>query len=295
MIQCSEHIVFLEPSMGFATERGSRAGVPNSFPANGKSSFEGRPMSLNLEGKTAIVTGAASGLGRASALALAHSGVSVVVAGLEPEGLEETAAMIRGQGGEATHLEVDISKADEVEALAEAARAAFGGTDVLVNNAGVYPNGAWHEISEEEWDYVFSVNVKGYFLCSKAVRPQMLERGGGSIINISSITFFVGADEFLHYVSSKGAVIGLTRALAKECGPEFIRVNSIAPGAFPTRAYFLPGRDIPKLDREVLDSQAIKRKGKPEDIGNAVLFFASELSSFVTGQTLLVDGGWYLH
>jgi 3-oxoacyl-[acyl-carrier protein] reductase len=171
----------------------------------------------------------------------------------------------------------------------------FGGTDILVNNAGVYPNGPWHEITEEEWDFVFSVNVKGYFLCSKAIRPQMLERGGGSIINISSITFFVGADEFLHYVSSKGAVVGLTRALARECGPESIRVNSIAPGAFPTRAYFLPGRDIPKLDREVMDSQSIKRKGEPEDIGNAVLFFASELSSFVTGQTLLVDGGWYLH
>jgi 3-oxoacyl-[acyl-carrier protein] reductase len=252
-------------------------------------------MGLNLGGRTAVVTGASSGLGRASAVALARSGVAVVVAGLEPEGLEETAAMIRSEGGEATPIEVDISKVDQVEALAEGARSAFGGTDILVNNAGVYPNGPWHEITEEEWDFVFSVNVKGYFLCSKAIRPQMLERGGGSIINISSITFFVGADEFLHYVSSKGAVVGLTRALARECGPESIRVNSIAPGAFPTRAYFLPGRDIPKLDREVMDSQSIKRKGEPEDIGNAVLFFASELSSFVTGQTLLVDGGWYLH
>jgi 3-oxoacyl-[acyl-carrier protein] reductase len=252
-------------------------------------------MDLNLEGKAAVVTGASSGLGRASSLALARSGVSVVVSGLEPEGLEETTEMIRNEGGRATAVEVDISRAEEVEALAERAREAFGGTDILVNNAGVYPNGPWHEISEEEWDFVFSVNVKGYFLCSKAIRPQMLERGGGSIINISSITFFVGADEFLHYVSSKGAVVGLTRALARECGPESIRVNSIAPGAFPTRAYFLPGRDIPKLDESVIDSQAIKRKGEPADVGNAVLFFASELSSFVTGQTLLVDGGWYLH
>jgi 3-oxoacyl-[acyl-carrier protein] reductase len=252
-------------------------------------------MDLNLEGKNAVVTGASSGLGRASALALGRSGASVVAAGLEPEGLEETAELIRGDGGRAAVVEADVSKADQVDALAEGARAAFGGTDVLVNNAGVYPNGPWHEITEEEWDFVFSVNVKGYFLCSKAIRPQMLERGGGSIINISSITFFVGADEFLHYVSSKGAVVGLTRALARECGPESIRVNSIAPGAFPTRAYFLPGRDIPKLDQSVMDSQAIKRKGEPADVGNAVLFFASELSSFVTGQTLLVDGGWYLH
>jgi 3-oxoacyl-[acyl-carrier protein] reductase len=252
-------------------------------------------MSLNLEGKTAVVTGAASGLGRAAVLALAGQGVAVVAAGLEPDGLAETAEFVRAAGGRAIAAEVDTSDAAQVENLAARAAAAYGGIDILVNNAGVYPNRPWHEIDEAEWDFVFSVNVKGYFLCAKAIRPQMLERGGGSIINISSVTFFVGADEFLHYVSSKGAVVGLTRALARECGPEGIRVNSIAPGAFPTRAYFLPGRDIPKLDRQVMDSQAIKRKGDPADVGNGVLFFASDLSSFVTGQTLLVDGGWYLH
>jgi 3-oxoacyl-[acyl-carrier protein] reductase len=240
------------------------------------------------------VTGGSSGLGRASALALGRGGVSVIVAGLEPEGLDETVELIRREGGMATPVEVDISDHSQVEALAARA-AAFGGTDILVNNAAVYPNRPWHEISEQEWDFVFSVNVKGYFLCSKAIRPQMLDRGGGSIINISSITFFAGADEFLHYVSSKGAVVGMTRALARECGPEGIRVNSVAPGAFPTRAYFLPGRDIPKMDRDILNSQAIKRKGDPADIGNAVLFFASDLSSFITGQTLVVDGGLYLH
>jgi 3-oxoacyl-[acyl-carrier protein] reductase len=251
-------------------------------------------VGLKLEGKTAIVTGASSGLGRASALALGRSGATVVVAGLEPEGLDETVDLILREGGSATAIEIDISDSSQVDAMATGA-ASLGGTDILVNNAGVYPNRPWHEISEQEWDLVFSVNVKGYFLCSKAIRPQMLARGGGSIINISSITFFLGADEFLHYVSSKGAVVGLTRALARECGPEGIRVNSIAPGAFPTRAYFLPGRDIPKMDRDILNSQAIKRKGDPADIGNAVLFFASDLSSFITGQTLLVDGGWYLH
>jgi 3-oxoacyl-[acyl-carrier protein] reductase len=252
-------------------------------------------MSLNLEGKTAVVTGASSGLGRASVLALARNGVSVVAAGLEPDGLAETVELVVGAGGRALAVEVDISNSEQVERVAARAADAFGGTDILVNNAGVFPNGPWYEIPEEEWDFVFSVNVKGYFLCSKALRPQMLERGGGSIINISSITFFIGTDEFLHYVSSKGAVIGLTRALARECGPEGIRVNSIAPGAFPTRAYFLPGRDIPKMDQEVMNSQAIKRKADPADIGNAVLFFASDLSSFVTGQTLLVDGGWHPH
>jgi 3-oxoacyl-[acyl-carrier protein] reductase len=256
--------------------------------------WKGRDVRLDIEGKTAVVTGGSSGLGRASALALGRSGANVVVAGLEPEGLDETVELIRSEGRAAMAVEVDISDSEQVDAMAAGA-AELGGADILVNNAGVYPNRPWYEISEQEWDFVFSVNVKGYFLCSKAIRPQMLERGGGSIINISSITFFVGADEFLHYVSSKGAVVGLTRGLARECGPEGIRVNSIAPGAFPTRAYFLPGRDIPKMDRDILNSQAIKRKGDPADIGNAVLFFASELSSFVTGQTLLVDGGWYLH
>jgi 3-oxoacyl-[acyl-carrier protein] reductase len=252
-------------------------------------------VGLNLEGKTAVVTGASSGLGRATALALAEHGASVVVAGLEPEALNETADMVQDAGGNAITVDIDITDQSQIDALTAETAAAFGGADILVNNAGVYPNRPWYEIDADEWDFVFSVNVKGYFLCSKAFRPQMLGRGGGSIVNISSITFFIGADEFLHYVSSKGAVVGLTRAMARECGPEGIRVNAIAPGAFPTRAYFLPGRDIPKMDQDVMDSQAIKRRGEPEDVANAVLFFASELSSFVTGQTLLVDGGWFMH
>jgi 3-oxoacyl-[acyl-carrier protein] reductase len=248
-----------------------------------------------LTGKTAIVTGASSGLGRASALALARAGAAVMVSGLEPDGLLETAELIRAAGGRAETAEVDVSDAGQVDRLAARTRQALGATDVLVNNAAIYPNGPWHEIGDDEWDRVFEVNVKGYFLCARAVRPQMLERGGGSIVNISSVTFFVGTDDFLHYVTSKGAVVGFTRALAREAGPTGIRVNSVAPGAIPTRAYFLPGRDIPALDEQIMDAQAIKRKGRPEDVADAVVFFASEASSFVTGQTLLVDGGWYMH
>ena len=250
---------------------------------------------MDLAGKTAVVTGASSGLGRATAIALARDGAAVLAAGLEPDGLDETVEAIRRSGGRASSFEADVSDASAVAAMARAAVEELAGADILVNNAAIYPNRPWHEIDEAEWDDVFRVNVKGYFLCARALHDQMLERGGGSIVNISSITFFVGADEFLHYVASKGAVIGFTRALAREVGPQGIRVNAVAPGAFPTRAYFLRGRDIPALDKQVIDSQAIKRKGRPEDVAEAVVFFASDRSSFVTGQTLLVDGGWYLH
>ena len=275
-------------------EDGSNRFVDGST-ARGPRGTRGRTLSNSLSGKNAIVTGAASGLGRASALALARAGAAVLVAGLEPDGLQETAETIRSVGGRAATVEVDVSDAAAVTAMARRAADEFGGADVLVNNAAIYPNRPWHEIDEAEWDEVFSVNVRGCFLCAKAVRQQMQARGGGSIVNISSITFFEGADEFLHYVASKGAVVGFTRALAREVGPEGIRVNAVAPGAFPTRAYFLPGRDIPALDKQVMDAQALKRRGRPEDVAGAVVFFASDASSFVTGQTLLVDGGWHMH
>jgi 3-oxoacyl-[acyl-carrier protein] reductase len=249
---------------------------------------------MSVAGKTAVVTGAASGLGRASALGIARAGAAVVAAGLEPAELYETVALIEQEGGSAVAVPTNVADGAEVESMATRAAAAFGGTDILVNNAAIYPSGPWHEVAESEWDRVFAVNVRGYFLCAKALRPQMIERGGGSIVNISSITFFMGAEGFLGYVTSKGAVVGFTRALAREAGPEGIRVNCIAPGAFPTRAEEIPGRDLEQYERDVLAGQAIKRRGRPEDIANAVLFFAGDQSSFITGQTLLVDGGWYM-
>ena len=246
---------------------------------------------MSIEGKIAVVTGAATGIGRATAELLAARGARVVAAGLQPQYLHETVAAIASSGGEAIAVEVDLSDALAPAAVAEAAREAFGGTDVLVNNAAIYPIGPWHEADAAEWDAVFATNVRAYFLLAQALRPQMIERGGGSIVNVASVTFFWGEVGLLSYVASKGAVVGFTRSLAREAGPEGIRVNAVAPGAFPTAATAIHA-DQDKLWRDVLAAQSIKRRGEVSDVARAIAFFAGEDSRFVTGQTLLVDGGW---
>jgi len=246
---------------------------------------------VSVEGRTAVVTGAATGIGRATAELLAARGARVVAAGLQGERLREVAAGIVAAGGEAVAVEVDIAQEGAAETVADATRDAFGGADVLVNNAAIYPIGPWHEASAAEWDAVFATNVRSYFLLARALRPQMIARGGGSIVNVASVTFFWGEVELLSYVASKGAVVGFTRSLAREAGPEGIRVNAVAPGAFPTAATAIHA-DQDKLWRDVLEAQSIKRRGEVEDVARAIAFFAGEDSRFVTGQTLLVDGGW---
>jgi 3-oxoacyl-[acyl-carrier protein] reductase len=246
---------------------------------------------MSLIGKTAIVTGAGTGIGRATAQLLAARGAQVVAAGLQPERLAETVAGIADAGGVATAVDADVSDPEAIEAVAARAAEAFGGADILVNNAAVYPLGPWHEMDAAQWDAVFATNIRGYYLMARAVRPQMLARGGGAVVNVSSVTFFTGNALLLAYVASKGAVIGFTRALAREAGPDGIRANAVAPGAFPTAATDIHA-DQEGLWRDVLEAQSIKRRGEVEDVARAIAFFASEDSSFVTGQTLLVDGGW---
>jgi 3-oxoacyl-[acyl-carrier protein] reductase len=246
---------------------------------------------MAMTGKTAIVTGAGTGIGRATAQLLARRGARVVAAGLQPERLRETVAEISAAGGEAIAIEADVSDPAAIEQVAARAQEAFGGADVLVNNAAVYPIGPWHEMDAAQWDAVFATNIRGYFLLARAVRPQMVARGGGAIVNVSSVTFFTGQALLLAYVASKGAVVGFTRALAREAGPEGIRVNAVAPGAFPTAATEIHA-DQDELWRGVLEAQSIKRRGEVDDVARAIAFFADEDSGFVTGQTLLVDGGW---
>ena len=246
---------------------------------------------MSLAGKTAIVTGAGTGIGRATAQLLAQRGARVVAAGLQPDKLRETVDAITSAGGEAIAVDADLSDPAAIEQVAAAAQDAFGGTDVLVNNAAVYPIGPWHEMDAAQWDAVFATNIRGYFLMARAVRPQMIARGGGAVVNVASVTFFTGNALLLAYVASKGAVIGFTRALAREAGPDGIRANAVAPGAFPTAATEIHA-DQEGLWRDVLEAQSIKRRGEVEDVARAIAFFASDDSSFVSGQTLLVDGGW---
>jgi NAD(P)-dependent dehydrogenase (short-subunit alcohol dehydrogenase family) len=242
---------------------------------------------VSVAGKTAIVTGAATGIGAATATLLAERGARVLAAGLQPEQLEATVAAI---GGNAVAVHADISDPAQIHALADKAQDA-GGADILVNNAAIYPLGPWHEADAEQWDAVYATNVRAAFLLAKAVRPQMLARGGGSIVNVASVTFYWGEALLASYVASKGAVIGFTRALAREAGPEGIRVNAVAPGAFPTAATAIHA-DQAKLWDDVLTAQSLKRRGECEDVARAIAFFAGDDSGFVTGQTLLVDGGW---
>ena len=246
---------------------------------------------MSVAGKTAIVTGAATGIGAATATLLAARGARVLAAGLQPDELRETVASIEADGGEALAIEADLSDPVQIEAVAARAQEAFGGADILVNNHAIYPLGPWHEADAAEWDAVFATNVRSYFLLAKAVRPQMLARGGGAIVNVASVTFYWGEAGLVSYVASKGAVIGFTRSLAREAGPEGIRVNAVAPGAFPTAATAIHA-DQDALWRGVLEAQSIKRRGEVEDVARAIAFFAGDDSGFVSGQTLLVDGGW---
>ena len=246
---------------------------------------------MSVTGKTAIVTGAGTGIGRATAQLLAARGARVVATGLQAERLRETVTGITEAGGEAIAVDADVSDPVAIETVAARAQEAFGGADVLVNNAAIYPKGPWHEVDAAQWDAVFATNVRGYFLMAKAVRGQMVDRGGGAIVNIASVTFFWGEELLLPYVASKGAVVGFTRALAREAGRDGIRVNAVAPGAFPTAATEIHA-DQDALWRGVLEAQSLKRRGEVEDVARAIAFFAGEDSGFVTGQTLLVDGGW---
>jgi len=247
-----------------------------------------------LEGRVAIVTGAGGGLGEGICSALASSGAAVAAVDVARDKAERVAERVSRNGARCVAFEADVSDRSSVEEMARRVAGEFGSVDILVNNAAIYPIRPWTEIREEEWDEVLAVNLKGYFLCARAVFPHMKARGHGRIINVASITFFIGFANLLDYVSSKGGVVGFTRTLAREVGPEKITVNAVSPGAFPTDAEKIhPNPD--EYNRWVLDQQSIKRRGTPEDVGNLAAFLASDAASFITGQTIEIDGGWAMH
>jgi 3-oxoacyl-[acyl-carrier protein] reductase len=246
----------------------------------------------SLEGRVAIVTGGGGGLAEGICATLAASGAAVAAVDRSLEKAERVAQV--ASSGRCIALEADVSDKASVDAMAQRVISELGGIDILVNNAAIYPLRPWTEIEEEEWDRVMAVNLKGYFLCARAAYPSMRERGKGRIINVASITFFIGWSGFLDYVSSKGAIIGFTRTLAREVGPDGITVNAISPGAFPTDAERVHP-DQEALNRRILEQQSLKRRGTPEDVGNLAAFLASDAASFITGQTIMIDGGWAMH
>jgi NAD(P)-dependent dehydrogenase (short-subunit alcohol dehydrogenase family) len=249
---------------------------------------------FRLEGRVAFVTGAGGGLGEGICTSLASAGAAVACADIDPERAERIATRVRGEGGRALAFPLDVTDSGAVTDAIRRTSAEFGGVDVLVNNAAIYPRRAWTEITEEEWDRVLSVTLKAYFLCARACHNSMKERGHGHIVNVSSVTFLIGFEMLLDYVSSKGGIVGFTRALAHEVGPDGIAVNAIAPGAFPTDAEKIHP-DPEGYNQWVLDQQCVKRRGTPGDIGSLVVFLASDASAFITGQTIAIDGGWAMH
>jgi 3-oxoacyl-[acyl-carrier protein] reductase len=249
---------------------------------------------FSLEGRVGVVTGAGGGLGEGECLALAAAGAAVACVETDDRKLRTIVEAVEAAGGRALGVRADVSDRPSVEAMAEQVAEELGGIDILVNNAAIYPSRPWTEITEEEWDRVLAVNLKGYYLCARACFSSMAARGQGRIVNLSSVTFFIGFENLLDYVSSKGGVIGFTRALAKEVASRGITVNAIAPGAFPTDAEKIHP-DPAGYNQWVLDRQSLKRRGRPADIGNLVVFLASDAAAFLTGQTIVLDGGWAMH
>jgi len=245
-----------------------------------------------LEGKVAVVTGAAQGIGRALADGLAAEGARIVVADLR--GAEEAAASYPDGVG----LTVDVADEDDVARLVSETVERCGGLDVLVNNAGLYASlemRSFTEIPLEEWRRVMDVNVASMFLTCRAVVPVLRERGGGAIVNISSGTPFRGVPFLLHYVTSKGAIVAFTRALAKELGKDGIRVNCVAPG-FTLSEGVKEHPEVLEALRDVsVAARTIQRDQEPEDVVGAVTYLAGPSASFVTGQTIVIDGGQFFH
>lgn len=247
---------------------------------------------MRLAGKVAIVTGGARHIGAVYARKLAAEGAAVVIADILDG--SEVVREIEKAGGKVIALRVDVSKEEDTLRMAAETVRVFGRVDILVNNAAIFINiqrRPFYDISVEEWDRVAAVNVKGPFLCVKAVFPQMKQQRSGKIINISSSTVFSGTPLFLHYVASKAALIGMTRSLAREIGEYGICVNAIAPGLVQHE-----GQNAPKEFTEFqLKARSIKRLQAPEDLLGVLVYLASSDSDFVTGQTLLLDGGSVLY
>ena len=258
---------------------------------------------FELKDKIAIITGARQGMGRTHALILAKAGAKVVVSDISQEDCQKVVEEIEKQGGEGLAIRCDVSKKEEVDDLVKKTVEKFGKIDILVNNAGICQFKPFLELTEEEWNRTLDINLKGYFLCAQATAKEMAKQKSpknkttgqaGVIINIASVAMGqqgIGMLNIVHYCASKGGIVGMTEALAVELAPYNIRVNAISPGMIETPMISSVKQD-PKTMETTLARIPMHRAGKSEEVSNLVLFLASDESSYMTGSTIVVDGGW---
>ena len=252
-------------------------------------------MAGSLDGKTALVTGGGSGIGRAASLAYANDGARVVVVDVNVEGGEETIQQIKESGGEAILVHADVSNPKDTQAMVDQAVEAFGSLDCAFNNAGI--SGGRDRLltadyQEDDWDRVLSINLKGVWLCMKSEIPQMLKQGGGAIVNTASIAGLAGLSGTVAYVAAKHGVTGLTKAAAVEYATSGIRVNAVCPGYIQTPLVQPIFQENDGMEERVASRHPMGRLGEPEEIAQAVLWLSSDAAAFVTGHTLPVDGGY---
>lgn len=249
-------------------------------------------MLLQLENKVALITGGSSGIGRSSALAFAREGAKVVVVDVNVEGGEETARMIQGSGGESIFVRTDVSRAVEVAAMVSKAVATYGRLDCAHNNAGVGSDQCpTADCTEEVWNRIIGVNLKGVWLCMKYEIPQMLRQGKGAIVNTSSVAGLVGFRNYAAYAASKHGVLGLTKVATLDYASAGIRINAVCPGTILTPMVKAAFARRPEREAEDLAAHPIGRFGTPEEVAEAVVWLCSDAASFVTGHALAVDGG----
>lgn len=250
---------------------------------------------MRLKGKAAIITGGASGIGRAICELFAEEGARLTIADIDVVGGEQTLASVRAAGGEAQFVATDVSKEADVQAMAQAAADAYGAVNILVNDAAAFVFGEVQDISDADWARVFGVNVIGQAYCVKHALPHMQAAGGGAIVNLASVSGFIAQPGFIPYNASKGAVLQLTRCLAMDLAPHNIRVNAVCPGSVLTpateRHRQFVGADPEEFLAEAGASNFMKRVADPREIAYGALFLASDEASFVTGTPLIMDGG----